>query len=111
MSFLLAHGTAVWPALTAVVLLGLRSRTPAEWVELGEKLPRLQGLIKFLRGAGLDPVKAIEGLVQIVNGKAPLDEKDGQLALLRMSVDSKDAEILMLRAELAAYKNPEGGYR
>lgn len=102
--FLSAHGAAVWPALTAVMLLGLRSRTPAKWVELGEKLPRVQGLIKFLRGAGLDPVKALEGLVQTVSGKVPLDEKDSQLLVLRMAADSKDAEILALRAELATCK-------
>lgn len=66
-----------WPYITAFLLLALRTRTPAAWVALGEKHPRTQGLIRALRGAGLDPVKLLQGLVQIVTAKAPLPAPGG----------------------------------
>lgn len=66
-----------WPHITAFLLLALRTRTPAAWVALGEKYPRTQGLIRALRGAGLDPVKLLQGLVQIVTAKAPLPAPGG----------------------------------
>lgn len=66
-----AHALAVWPLLSAVLILVFRTRTPAEWVALGERSPRLQGLIRFLRGAGFDPSKTLAGLVQLITGRAP----------------------------------------
>lgn len=66
-----------WPHITAVLLLVLRARTPAAWVALGEKHPRTQGLIRALRGAGLDPVKVVTGLVQVVTARAPLPAPAG----------------------------------
>ena len=60
-----------WPILSAVLLLVLRSRTPEAWVALGERSPRIQGLLKALRGAGFDPHKVVAGLVQFVTGRAP----------------------------------------
>jgi len=61
----------LWPVCSGVLVLVLRSRSPREWVELGERAPRAQGLVRFLRGAGLDPVKAVAGLRQFVTGRAP----------------------------------------
>lgn len=66
-----AHALAAWPVLTAILILGFRTRTPAEWVALGERSPRAQGFIRFLRGAGFDPAKALAGAVQFVTGRAP----------------------------------------
>ena len=60
-----------WPILSAVLLMVLRSRTPEAWVALGERSPRAQGLLKMLRGAGLDPHKVIAGFIQAVTGRAP----------------------------------------
>lgn len=66
-----AHALAVWPAFTAILILVFRTRTPAEWVALGERSPRVQGFIRFLRGAGFDPSKTLAGLVQLITGRAP----------------------------------------
>lgn len=55
--------------VVGLVVVLLRSRTPAQWVALGETRPRSQGLIKMLRGAGFDPAKFIEGLTQFLSGR------------------------------------------
>lgn len=85
--WLKAHALLAWPMVSALLILAFRSRTPLEWVRLGETKPRAQGLLRFLRGVGLDPVKALEGLSQMLTGRA--------------SVDARDAEIAMLRARLS----------
>ena len=61
----------LWPAASAVLVLLLRARTPEQWVALGEKRPRIQGAIRLLRALGVDPVKAVAAVVQIVSGRAP----------------------------------------
>ena len=70
---LLLWAKAAWPVfawiLSGLVVIVLRSRTPAQWVALGEKKPRAQGAIKMLRGLGLDPAKVIEGVVQMLTGR------------------------------------------
>ena len=67
-----AHwGVAVW-ILSAVLVLLLRKRTPEEWVALGERSPRWQGVIRLLRGVGLDPVKVLSAIIQIITGKVPV---------------------------------------
>jgi len=59
-----------WPVLSAIVNLLLKQHTIDEWVELAEKKPRTAALIKFFRGAGLDPRKTLAALVAFINGKA-----------------------------------------
>lgn len=61
----------LWPILSALLVMMLRSRTPEAWVALGERSPRLQGVIRLLRALGLDPVKAFAALVQIVTARVP----------------------------------------
>lgn len=65
------HWSLAWPIVSAVLVLVLRSRTPEEWVALGERSPRSQGAIRLVRALGLDPVKALAALSQIVTGRAP----------------------------------------
>lgn len=65
------HLAVLWPILSALLVLVLRSRTPEDWVALGERSPRLQGVIRLVRALGLDPVKAVSALTQIVTARAP----------------------------------------
>lgn len=65
------HWSLAWPVVSAILLMVLRSRTPEEWVSLGERSPRTQGVIRLLRAVGLDPSKAVSALTQIVTGRAP----------------------------------------
>ena len=65
------HWSLAWPVVSALLLLVLRSRTPEEWVALGERSPRWQGVIRLLRAVGLDPSKTVSALTQIVTGRAP----------------------------------------
>lgn len=65
------HAPALWPVLSALLLVVLRTRTPEEWVALGERSPRAQGVIRLLRAVGLDPAKALSAIAQIVTGRAP----------------------------------------
>lgn len=71
LDWLSSHWTAAWPIVSAVLILVLRSRTPEQWVALGETSPRWQGVIRLLRAVGLDPAKAVAALVQIVTARAP----------------------------------------
>lgn len=59
LDWLSSHWTAAWPVVSAVLILVLRSRTPAEWVALGERSPRWQGVVRLLRAVGLDPPVAV----------------------------------------------------
>ena len=73
LAFLHEHGLVLTPpAVGAVLLLVARYvvglQTPEQWVALGERSPRLQGLLRFARGAGLDPVKALQGIEQMLTG-------------------------------------------
>ncbi len=61
----------LWPVASAILVLLLRARTPEAWVALGERSPRVQGAIRLLRALGVDPVKAVAAVVQIVSGRAP----------------------------------------
>ena len=77
-AFLHEHGLVLTPpAVGAVLLLVARYvvglQTPEQWVSLGERFPRVQGFFRFLRGAGLDPVKAVQGLVQMITGTVTPD--------------------------------------
>lgn len=65
------HAAALWPVVSALLLVALRARTPEQWVALGERSPRAQGVIRLLRAVGLDPAKALSALSQIVTGRAP----------------------------------------
>lgn len=88
-AFVAAHpGGAAWLAATLVAVY--RSRTPAQWIALGESNPRLQGLFKLARGGGLDPAKLLEGAAQVATG--------------RVAVDPRDARIAELEAALATYQ-------
>lgn len=60
-----------WPFVSALLIVALRSRTPEAWVALAERSPRLHGVIRLLRAIGLDPVKALSAVGQIVTGRAP----------------------------------------
>ena len=65
------HAAALWPVVSALLLVALRARTPEQWVALGERSPRVQGVVRLLRAVGLDPAKALSALGQIVTGRAP----------------------------------------
>lgn len=71
LDWLSSHWTAAWPVVSGVLVLVLRSRTPEQWVALGERSPRLQGGVRLLRAVGLDPAKAVSALVQIVTARVP----------------------------------------
>lgn len=99
-TFAAAHpGAVAW--LLATLLAVYRTRTPAQWVALGERLPRVQGLIRLARGGGLDPVRVIEGVEQVVTGRRIPDPRE-------LVIASQAAELTQLRAELAAYRRRVG---
>lgn len=57
-----------WPVLSAIVNVAFRFRTPEEWVAFGESWPRVAHLLRFIRAAGLDPVKSLRALQDVVKG-------------------------------------------
>lgn len=71
LEWLSSHAVALWPVVSALLIIALRARTPEEWVAMGERSPRVQGVIRLLRAVGLDPAKALSALAQIVTGRAP----------------------------------------
>ena len=58
-----------WPIVSAVLNVVLRTRTPEEWVERCEKQPRLAAFTRLVRSIGLDPVKMVQALGELVAGK------------------------------------------
>ena len=58
-----------WPIVSAVLNVILRTRTPEEWVERCEKQPRLAAFTRLVRSIGLDPVKMVQALGELVAGK------------------------------------------
>ncbi len=58
----------VWPVVSATLNVILRTRTPEEWVERCERSPRLAALTRLVRSVGLDPVKMVQSLGELVEG-------------------------------------------
>lgn len=58
-----------WPIVSAVLNVILRTRTPEEWVERCEKYPRFAAFTRLVRSVGLDPVKMVKALGELVAGK------------------------------------------
>jgi len=58
----------IWPAITGILNIILRTRTPEEWVERCERHPRLAAFTRLLRATGLDPVKMVQSIGQFVAG-------------------------------------------
>jgi len=58
----------IWPAITGLLNIILRTRTPEEWVERCERHPRLAALTRILRATGLDPVKMVASIGELVAG-------------------------------------------
>ena len=58
-----------WPIVSAVLNVILRTRTPEEWVERCEKYPRFAAFTRLVRSVGLDPVKMVKAIGELVAGK------------------------------------------
>lgn len=63
------HVAIAWPIVSAVLNVILRTRTPEQWVERCEKQPRLAAFTRLVRSVGLDPVKMVQALGELVAGK------------------------------------------
>lgn len=57
-----------WPIVSAVLNVLLRTRTPEEWVARCENYPRLAAFTRLVRSVGLDPVKMVQALGELVAG-------------------------------------------
>ena len=80
--------------LLATLLAAYRTQTPAQWVALGESIPRVQGVLKIARASGFDLRAVLEGAAQIVRGQKVVDPREALLAV-------KDVEIERLKAQLS----------
>ncbi len=58
-----------WPIVSAVLNVILRTRTPEQWVERCERTPRFAAFTRLVRSVGLDPVKMVQALGELVAGK------------------------------------------
>jgi hypothetical protein len=58
----------IWPALSGLLNIILRTRTPEEWVARCENYPRLAAFTRLLRATGLDPVKMVASIGEFVAG-------------------------------------------
>jgi hypothetical protein len=81
-------------AITLWLLSGIfnfltRFKTPEEWVEFGERYPRIQNVIRAIRALGLDPVKLISVLGEILTHRAAASKSDRPKALQAAEKDSK----------------------
>ncbi len=62
------HVAIAWPIVSAVLNVLLRTRTPEEWVERCDRYPRFAALTRLVRSVGLDPVKMVQALGELVAG-------------------------------------------
>jgi hypothetical protein len=60
-----------WPIVSGVINVVLRTRTPEEWVELNDRSPRLAAFTRLLRAIGVDPVKMVKAIGDMVSGGKP----------------------------------------
>ena len=58
----------IWPAITGLLNIILRTRTPEQWAVVCEEHPRLAAMIRLLRALGVDPAKAIRSVQELVAG-------------------------------------------
>ena len=79
------HWEIAWPILSAVLVTLMRSKTPEEWVALGERNPRWHGAINLVRALGVDPVKASRAVGQIVTGRLAASASPRALAALTVT--------------------------
>jgi len=63
------HVAIAWPIVSAVLNVILRTRTPEEWVERCDRYPRFAALTRLVRSVGLDPVKMVKAIGELVAGK------------------------------------------
>jgi hypothetical protein len=88
-----AHYLVIW-AVTWLVLSALfnvltRFKTPEQWVEFGEKHPRVQNIIRLMRALGIDPVKAIKALGAFLAGKSTSTQPDRPPILKDVKTDKE----------------------
>ena len=65
----LASFAVVWPIVSGILNVILRTATAEEWIARGERWPRFAALTKLLRRYGVNPVGTMEQLKQLVAGK------------------------------------------
>jgi DNA polymerase/3'-5' exonuclease PolX len=58
----------IWPAISGVLNVILRTRTPEEWVAMNDRSPRRAAFTRFLRATGLDPVKMVQAIGEFAAG-------------------------------------------
>ena len=58
----------IWPALSALLNVVLRARTAEQWAFMCEEMPRLAAALRLLRALGVDPVKAVRSVQELVAG-------------------------------------------
>jgi hypothetical protein len=75
-----------WLLITGVLNAALSRRTAEEWEALAEKNPRYAAFAGFLRAVGLDPVKLMKSVVDILRGAS--QKHLGAASCLTASADS-----------------------
>lgn len=75
-----------WLLVTGVMNAALSRRTAEEWEAMAEKNPRYAAFAGFLRAVGLDPVKLMKSVVDILRGAS--QKHLGAASCLAASADS-----------------------
>lgn len=63
---------AAWVVLSSVLNVLFRLKTPAEWIKFAEANPKVNGVVKLIRGWGVDPAAALEAMQVYSQRKAEL---------------------------------------
>ncbi len=59
-----------WFVITSVINYLMRTKTAAQWDALAQRNSRYAAFARMLRAVGVDPVKFLEGAIDIVRGEA-----------------------------------------
>lgn len=57
-------------ALNVIITLALRFRPLTDWVALAERSPRIAALVRLMGALGIQPVPALQALIDFIRGSA-----------------------------------------
>jgi hypothetical protein len=82
-----------WFIITAIVNVLMRTKTAAQWDALARKNSRYAALARMLRAVGVDPVKFLQGAIDIVRGEAQLRTEEHSQASHKDSAAKHDKPV------------------
>ena len=82
-----------WFVITSVINYLMRTKTAAQWDALAQRNSRYAAFARMLRAVGVDPVKFLEGAIDIVRGEAQVRTEEHSQASHKDSAAKHDKPV------------------